>query len=127
MSFAHLTIATRDVEGTALFYQRAMGWQRVPIPANTPLEAAWIQVGPRQQLHILFVEGFAVSPFEREFGRHFAVFHPTADFGQLKERLVQQGAELIDPIRPTPFERLFFRDPNGYVFEVIAQEQYVAE
>jgi len=33
--------------------------------------------------------------------------------------LAKRGAELIDPIRETPFERFFFRDPNGYVFEVV--------
>ena len=30
---------------------------------------------------------------------------------------------LIAPERPTPFERFFFRDPNGYVFEVVAAER----
>jgi len=34
--------------------------------------------------------------------------------------LLQHGAELSEPLRPTPFERFFFREPvNGYVFEVI--------
>ena len=41
---------------------------------------------------------------------------------RLKQRLVDAGAELIAPLRATPFERVFFREPvNGYVFEVIAQ------
>ena len=29
---------------------------------------------------------------------------------------------LIEPIRETPFARFFFRDPNGYVFEVVEEE-----
>ena len=33
--------------------------------------------------------------------------------------LATRGAELIDPIRATSFERFFFRDPNGYIFEVV--------
>jgi hypothetical protein len=33
--------------------------------------------------------------------------------------LATRGAELVDPIRETPFERFFFRDPNGYIFEVV--------
>jgi len=33
------------------------------------------------------------------------------------------GATLIDPQRPTPFERFFFRDPDGYLFEVVAAER----
>ena len=38
----------------------------------------------------------------------------------LKERLLAHGAELIDPIRETPFERFFFREPNGYIFEMVS-------
>jgi hypothetical protein len=36
--------------------------------------------------------------------------------------LQAQGAALFAPIRETPFARFFFRDPNGYVFEVIAED-----
>ena len=130
MSFAHLTIATRDVRRTAAFYENALGWPRVAAPANAPahLNVAWVEVGPgNQQIHILHVPDFSPSPFEAEFGRHVAVFHPAADFPALKRRLADHGATLMDPIRPTPFERFFFRDFNGYVFEVIAKEPYVRE
>jgi catechol 2,3-dioxygenase-like lactoylglutathione lyase family enzyme len=127
MSFAHLTIATRNVEKTAIFFEKTMRWKRVPIAANTPVKAVWMNVGPGQQIHVLPVEGFEVSKFEAEFGRHLAMFHPEADFPNLKERLIEAGAEVIDPIRPTPFDRFFFKDPNGYMFEVIAQEQFVTE
>ena len=129
MSFAHLTLATRDVARTAAFFENTLGWPRVAVPGNTPrdLSAAWIEMGPGQQVHILRVDGFEPSPFEAEFGRHFAVFHPGDDFPALKRRLAEHGAALVDPIRPTPFERFFFRDPNGYVFEVIAEEQYHPE
>ena len=129
MAFAHLTLATRDVERTAAFFEKAMGWPRIRVPDNAPKEltVAWVEIGPGQQIHILRIEGFESSPFENEFGRHFAVFHPVGDFPDLKRRLVDHGATLIDPIRPTPFERFFFRDLNGYMFEVIAHEQYVRE
>ena len=61
-----------------------------------------------------------MSPFEHEFGRHFAMFHPLPDFEALKARLVAAGATIIAPIRATPFERFFFREPvNGYIFEMI--------
>jgi catechol 2,3-dioxygenase-like lactoylglutathione lyase family enzyme len=127
MSFAHLTIATPNIERTARFYEQTMRWPRVSSPGNAPLEVIWLQIGPRQQIHIIHVKDFRPSPFEDEFGRHFAFFHAVGDFPELKQRLVEAGAELIDAVRPTPFERFFFRDPNGYVIEVIAQEQYVTE
>lgn len=122
MSLSHLTLATRDVEKTASFLERTLGYQRDPVPENVMADAVWLNLGNRQQIHLVHVEGFEVSPFEAEFGRHIAVYHPLARFEQLKQAIVQGGGELIEPLRTTPFARLFFREPvNGYVFEVIDQ------
>jgi hypothetical protein len=120
MSFAHLTLPTPRVERTAAFLERTLGYPRLPLPANSPVEVVWFDLGRGQQLHVLFVDGFEVSPYESEFGRHVALFHPLGDFPALKRRLLDEGAELVDEIRPTPFERFFFREPvNGYFFEVV--------
>jgi len=122
MSLAHLTLPTPHVERTAAFFERTLGYTRNPSPKNSPVETVWLNVGRGQEMHVLYVEGFAVSPFESEFGRHVAVFHPVADFPGLKARLVEAGAELVEPQRAAPFERFFFREPiNGYVFEVVAR------
>src|SRR6478736_1359880 len=75
MSFAHFTMPTRDVEGTAAFLEETLGYGRDPVPANTPVETAWLNLGRGQQIHIFYVDGFTVSPFEQEFGRHVAVFY----------------------------------------------------
>ena len=129
MTFAHLTLATRDVQRTALFFEKTLGWPRVATPDNTPLDAAWVQMGrdTRQQVHLLRVADFEPSPFEAEFGRHFAFFYPGREFAALQERLIAHGAAVIPPIRSTPFERFFFRDANGYYFEIIDREEYVVE
>ncbi|MBW3628992.1 MAG: VOC family protein [Gemmatimonadetes bacterium] len=120
MSFAHLTLPTQDVGRTSSFFEKTLGYSRWPVPGNTPVEALWLDLGRGQEMHVFFVEGFQVSPFESEFGRHVALFHPLADFPALKERLLAEGAELVDEIRPTPFERFFFREPvNGYFFEIV--------
>ncbi len=85
MSLAHLTLATREVEKTAAFLEKTLGYGRDPIPENSPCEVVWLNIG---------------------------------------RRLVQHGAELIEPLRATPFERFFFREPvNGYLFEVIDQDR----
>ena len=119
---AHFTLATADIHRTAAFLERTLGYARKQLPDASVREAIWLDIGRGQELHVLFVEGFQISPFEAEFGRHFAMFHPLADFPALKARLTDEGAVLIDAIRPTPFERFFFREPvNGYVFEVIDQ------
>ena len=122
--FAHLTLPTRYVERTAAFFERTLGYARGEIPGNSPVEALWLDIGRGQELHVFYVEGFEVSPFESEFGRHVALFHPLSDFPALKERLMAEGAELVDEIRPTPFERFFFREPvNGYFFEIVDEER----
>ena len=126
MSFAHLTLATRHVVQTASFFERTLGYLRRPV-GHSPVEAVWLDLGRGQEMHVLFVEGFEASPFENEFGRHVAVFYPLPQFSALKERLVSEGAELMPPLRATPFQRFFFREPvNGYVFEVIDAERVVS-
>ncbi len=125
--FAHLTLAVRNAQASAEFFERTLGWRIVPLPANVEIEAAWVEVAPGQQIHILTIPGFEPSPFEAEFGRHYAFFHAGSDFPALQQRLVEQGAILIEAIRPTPFARFFFRDPNGYYFEIIDREGYATE
>jgi catechol 2,3-dioxygenase-like lactoylglutathione lyase family enzyme len=120
MSLAHFTLATQHVERTADFFERTLGYRRNPVPANSPVQVAWLNLGRGQEIHVIYTEGFTPSGFELEFGRHVAVYHPAADFPALKQRLVEAGAEIVAPLRPTAFERFFFREPvNGYFFEVI--------
>jgi catechol 2,3-dioxygenase-like lactoylglutathione lyase family enzyme len=122
MPFAHLTLATRDVARASAFFENALGFRPIRRPDNIGRRAAWLSMAPDQELHLIEVEGFAPSPFEREFGRHVALTFPRAAFPDLKRRLEDCGAEIIAPERPTPFERFFFRSPDGYVFEVLDAE-----
>jgi catechol 2,3-dioxygenase-like lactoylglutathione lyase family enzyme len=92
-------------------------------PNNIGRPAAWVEIAPGQELHLVEVQNFSPSPFEQEFGRHIALAFPEARFPELRRRLAAEGAELIEPLRPTPFARFFFRDPNGYVFEIVAAER----
>ncbi len=118
MNPSPLTLPTRDVQATTSFLEKTLGYTRVPPPANSPLETVWLNIPNGQQIHVELVEGFVVSPFEGEFG-HIAVFHPGAQFAELKQRLERLGAQVFYPERPSRFERFFFREPvNGYVFEV---------
>src|SRR5262245_28903233 len=123
MAFAHVTLPTRDLRRTVAFFEEAVGWRRIVRPGNIAVPAAWLEIAPGQEVHLVEIADFAPSPFEREYGRHIAVSFPVASFPQLKQRLEAAGAELIEAERPTPFERFFFRDPNGYVFEVVAEER----
>ena len=123
MTIAHITFPTRDLNRTVVFLEGALGWRRIVRPGNIGVPAAWLEVAPGQEAHVIQIADFEPSPFEREYGRHIAVSFPAASFPPLRRRLEQHGAELIAADRPTPFERFFFRDPNGYVFEVVAEER----
>lgn len=124
MSLAHITLATRDVAATRAFFEAVFGWKALSRPGNIDARAEWLAVAPGQEIHLLEVPDFEPSPFEREYGRHVAFFRPRAEFEGLKERLVAHGAELIAPLRPTPFERFFFRSPDGYIFEIIDADDH---
>jgi catechol 2,3-dioxygenase-like lactoylglutathione lyase family enzyme len=123
MAFAHLTLAARDVRRSVAFYEATLGWKAIPRPGNIGMPAAWLEIAPGQELHLVEVPDFEASRFDREFGRHVAVSFPEAGFAGLRRRLEERGAELIDAIRPTPFARFFFRDPDGYIFEVVAADR----
>jgi catechol 2,3-dioxygenase-like lactoylglutathione lyase family enzyme len=122
MPLAHITLATRDVRASEAFFSSTLGWQPLDRPNNIGRPAAWLAIAPGQELHLVEVADFAPSPFESEFGRHIALAVPRGEFAALRQRLRQHGAGLIEPQRETDFARFFFRDPNGYVFEVIEAE-----
>lgn len=123
MTLAHLTLATQDVRRAESFFAGALGWRPIPRPNNIGRPAAWLEIVSGLEMHLVEVAGFAPSPFEAEFGRHVALAVPRDEFDALKRRLVQHGATLIEPERPTPFARFFFRCPDGYVFEVVEGER----
>lgn len=121
-SIAHFTLATQDVARAAQFYESTLGWRSIDRPQNLERAAAWLAIGANQEVHFLEVDGFEVSLFEAEFGRHIAVSYNVEEFAALKDRLVAAGAELVAPERETPFDRFFFRDLDGYIIEVIDAE-----
>lgn len=118
-------MATRDVSATENFLSATLGWKSLPRPGNIDMKGAWLEITADQQVHLLEIPDFEPSAHEAEFGRHVAIFYAGAEFPNLKKRLQDHGAELIAPLRETPFERFFFRDPNGYVFEVIDEQGYL--
>ena len=123
MPLVHLTLATRDVRRAEAFFAREVGWRPLARPGNIGRPAAWLEIAPGQELHLVEAAGFEPSQFEAEFGRHVAVAFPRNEFDGLKQRLKDLGAALTEPERPTPFLRFFFRCPDGYVFEVVPTER----
>jgi catechol 2,3-dioxygenase-like lactoylglutathione lyase family enzyme len=123
MAIVHLALAVRDVARAARFFEETLGWRPIDRPGNIATASAWLEIAPGQEVHLLEVADFAPSPFEREYGRHIAVSVPRARFPLLKRSLEQHGAEVFAAARATPFDRFFFRDGDGYVFEVVEAER----
>ena len=117
------TSPTRTERATRLRHtpsrERVAARQPIGRPNNIGRPAAWLQIAPGQELHLVEVADFDPSPFDAEFGRHVALAVPLGEFDALQRRLRAHGVTLIEPQRATPFARFFFRDPNGYVFEVV--------
>ncbi len=128
MSLAHFTIPTRDVDGTMEFFLDLMGWAEIPVPDNVEVKVRWLDLGEGAQMHVLGIDDFEASPFEKEYGRHFAFFVSAERLADIKERLPRDyGIPIQPPLRPTPFERFFFNDPNGYLIEVIDRDNWRVE
>jgi hypothetical protein len=73
---SHAGHAGRPNAPRCLFIELTLGYTRDPSPANTPVETVRLATAGGQQMQIVHLEGFAVSPFEGEFGRHIAIFPP---------------------------------------------------
>ena len=128
MSLAHFTIPTPDVDGTTEFFLNLMGWREIPVPDNVEVQVRWLDLGRGAQMHVLGIDDFEVSPFEKEYGRHFAFFVSAERLVDIKERLPRDyGIPVQSPLRETPFERFFFNDPNGYPIEVIDRDNWKVE
>jgi catechol 2,3-dioxygenase-like lactoylglutathione lyase family enzyme len=121
MGIAHFTLATRDLRRTCSFFQEVFGWRPLQRTASAPAPVAWLDIGPGQEVHVIELPDFEPSAFEREYGRHIALSYPADGFSALKERLRAHGTEPVAPGREPLAERFFFRDPNGYLFEVVQE------
>jgi catechol 2,3-dioxygenase-like lactoylglutathione lyase family enzyme len=120
VSNSHVKLPARDVEATASFLEKALGYTRVAEPTDSPAETACLSIHTGQQIQVVFVEGFTASPFDGDIG-HITVFHPATQFAELKQQLERLGAQVFDPQHRSRVARFFFREPvNGYVFEAYA-------
>jgi catechol 2,3-dioxygenase-like lactoylglutathione lyase family enzyme len=89
--------------------------------ASAPAPVAWLEIAPGQEVHLIELADFEPSPFEREYGRHIAISYPASGLAVLRERLRAHGSEPVPPQREPNADRFFFRDPNGYLFEVVPE------
>ena len=65
----------RVTSSESFFFASALGWQVLNRPLNNiAVPAAWLEIAPGQELHLVQIPDFAPSPFEAgEYGRHIAI------------------------------------------------------
>ena len=119
-----VALATRDARRAARRFEATLGWRPIDRPGKIAVPSAWREIAPGQEVQLLEVSGIEPSPASTRPADTIAVSVAKAPFPQLRRRrLEQHGAELIRGDRRTPFDRVFFGDSDGSVFEVVAAER----
>jgi catechol 2,3-dioxygenase-like lactoylglutathione lyase family enzyme len=98
MAIAHVDLAVRDVQRSSRFFANALGWRPIRRPGNVPRPAAWLEIAPGQELHLVEASGFEPSPFSRR-GRWLPGSHqplPVRAVGRTHERRGRR-ARLVAP------------------------------
>jgi len=84
-------------------------------PTTSARPAAWLEIAPGQELHLVEVADFATSPFEAKFGRHSQI---AARFDLRRTRYSTRRLRHRREAAPL---RRSFPQPAATVFEVVTQ------
>jgi catechol 2,3-dioxygenase-like lactoylglutathione lyase family enzyme len=117
----HVNIATDDVEGSRLFYERVLGLTAGYRP-DFDFDGAWLYAGARALIHLQ-----APSPYGTAVGALSHAAFEVEDFDAAKARLAETGVGFRESTPPDRRNRqLFFRDTNGVTIELIAPVKVAA-
>ena len=119
--FDHATVYVRDLDKSAAFYEKVLGFERIPEPFKDGRHV-WFRIGPHDQLHV--VSGAAKAP-ENEINVHLAFrvasvpdFASRLDKAGVKYRKSIRGDGTTATPRPDGVSQIYFQDPDGYWIEV---------
>jgi lactoylglutathione lyase len=122
----HIALRVEDVEASARFYEQAFGMRRFGPPKHGGRFIALVSPNLRDQISLSSAEDSGET--ERALGRpgeqggidHFGfIASPGSRLDDVRERVEAAGGTFLrrhDVDRRVP--SLFFRDPDGYVFQV---------
>jgi catechol 2,3-dioxygenase-like lactoylglutathione lyase family enzyme len=127
LQFNHVVRETSDVARLAGFYEAVLGFERVPSPAYTGFQVAWLHLpnSPGFMLHIFERDpaaeakvvgpGAAGAPPSQLPRRHHLGF-TVADYDGFVTGLKARGTELFEKTQPDGRTRqVFFFDPDGKI------------
>jgi lactoylglutathione lyase len=119
LEFDHTTVHVQDLHRSADFYEKVMGFERIPEPFKDSTHI-WYRIGAHEQLHVV---GGATEPVRHEMELHFAFrvaslpdFIKRLDAAQVKYRNFAGEPKIT--ARPDGVNQIYFQDPDGYWIEV---------
>ena len=121
----HIARETSDVARLAAFYEAVLGFERVPSPAYSGFQVAWLRLpgSPDVALHLIERDPTAApvavgpgaegAPPAQLTRRHHLAFS-VADYDGFVTGLKARGTELFEKTQPDGRTRqVFFFDPDG--------------
>jgi lactoylglutathione lyase len=119
LEFDHTTIHVQDLQKSAAFYEKFLGFERIPDPFKDN-KHLWYRIGPHQQLHVV---GGATAPVHHEMDLHVAFrvasvpdFIARLDAAHIPYRDFDGNKKVTD--RPDGVHQIYFQDPDGYWLEI---------
>jgi len=117
--FDHTTVYARDLERSAAFYEKVMGFPPIREPFRDG-KHLWFRIGEHEQLHV--VSGAAVpasAPIEVHFAfRVASIAEFTAHLDESKVRYRSFDGKDKFTTRPDGVHQTYLEDPDGYWIEV---------
>lgn len=116
----HLSYAVTDLERSRPFYEDVLGLEEIPRP-DFGLPGVWYRAGD-SQVHLI------QAPEGADIGRRPAALSPLAnhnafavdDYTKTLDRLKARGVEVFET--NPEVGQMWIRDPDGNIFELIAQD-----
>ncbi len=124
-----ITISVPDVRPTEAVLTKVMGMQHVreyaiatdgPVGVERDVEVYQMGAGgPQGELHVLIEPGARPATQGAGAVHHVAFRTPTVeDYNAWAKRLVEMGMRSSGPVDRYYFQSLYFREPNGILFEI---------
>lgn len=120
-----ITLSVPKLEPTERVLTTVMAMRRVRSYAMAGVEIVVFEMGPggaAAELHVAVEPG---RPIARQGagGVHHVAFRTTqADYGAWAKRLTELGVPSSGPVNRFYFQSLYFREPNGILFEIATDE-----
>jgi len=113
----HVTLPVTYLKRSVAFYRDVLGLAPLHRPEYMPLKDAWFAVTERQQVHLVYNDGWRGDGTTAQTHYHFAL--RVDDLAAARAQLLATGWPVSDvEQRPDGTKRLFVKDPDGHVIEL---------